>query len=535
MATVISQRDVCLTLLRIGKTLKICPIENLQQTWSIFCSSFSTNSRKMAQFGSLLPEKPSAFIGGKFCSSGSGESFDIINPANGKVVSRAANCNQSDAEAAVKCANEAFKIWGFKTTAKERSVILTKWYELMMENKKELAQILTAEMGKPLPEAEGEINYAAGFFDWFSGEARRIHGEIIAAPTAGKQIFHYKEPVGVAAMITPWNFPAAMITRKVGAALASGCTCVVKPAEDTPLSALAMAELGKRAGVPDGVFNVLPSARNQAAEIGKYFCTTPDVATISFTGSTAVGKLLLKQSADSVKRVSLELGGNAPFLVFDSADLDLAIKGAMVSKFRCSGQTCVCANRMIVQAGVYDEFTDKLAKAMKTELKVGDGAEPGVTQGPLINSRAAEKVEQLVSDAKQKGAKILTGGARHALGGSYFEPTLLTQVTRNMHVAQEEIFGPVAPVMKFETEEEAIEIANETRSGLAGYFYSADVAQIFRVARRLEVGMVGVNEGMISTQEAAFGGVKESGLGRESSHHGIDEYTQVKYVCLGGL
>lgn len=489
----------------------------------------------MAEFGSLLPEKPSAFINGKFCSSVSEETFEITNPVNGKVVSRAANCNKTDALEAVKCANEAFKTWGFKTTAKERSVILTKWYQLMMENKKELARILTAEMGKPLAEAEGEINYAAGFFDWFAGEARRIQGEIIAAPTAGKQILHFKEPVGVAAMITPWNFPSAMITRKVGAALASGCTCVVKPAEDTPLSALALAALAKQAGVPAGVFNVLPSAREHAAEIGAYFCTTPHVATISFTGSTAVGKLLLKQSADSVKRVSLELGGNAPFVVFDSANVDKAISGAMVSKFRCSGQTCVCANRMIVQAGVYDEFTSKLAKAMADELKVGDGAAPGVTQGPLINSRAVDKVEELVSDAKAKGAKVLTGGGRHSLGGSFFEPTLLSQVTRNMHIAQEEIFGPVAPVIKFETEEEAIEIANETRSGLAGYFYSGDVAQIFRVARRMEVGMVGVNEGMISTQEAAFGGVKESGLGRESSHLGIDEYTHVKYVCLGGL
>uniref|UniRef100_A0A7M4E7Z6 Succinate-semialdehyde dehydrogenase n=1 Tax=Crocodylus porosus TaxID=8502 RepID=A0A7M4E7Z6_CROPO len=389
--------------------------------------------------------------------------------------------------------------------------------------------------GKPLKEAQGEILYSASFLEWFAEEARRVYGDIIPPAAKGRRILVLKQPVGVATIITPWNFPSAMITRKVGAALAAGCTVVVKPAEDTPLSALALAELANQAGIPAGVFNVVPCSRQQTPAVGEALCTDPLVAKISFTGSTATGKLLLHYAADTVKRVSMELGGHAPFIVFDSANVDQAVAGALASKYRNSGQTCVCTNRFLVQKGIHDTFVEKFAKAIERELHVGNGFDERTTQGPLINEKAVEKVERHISDAVAQGASIVTGGKRHSLGKNFFEPTLLSNVTTNMLCTREETFGPVAPVIKFDTEAEAVAIANSANVGLAGYFYSQDPGQIWRVAEQLEVGMVGVNEGLLSAVECPFGGVKQSGLGREGSKYGIDEYLEVKYVCFGGL
>uniref|UniRef100_A0A914V615 Succinate-semialdehyde dehydrogenase n=1 Tax=Plectus sambesii TaxID=2011161 RepID=A0A914V615_9BILA len=483
----------------------------------------------------IFPSGTKAFINGAWVESHSGASFAVTNPATGATLASVPNCDVKDAEAAVVSARKAFQTWGFDTTAKERAALLQKWFNILMKRQDELAQILTAEQGKPLAEAKGEIAYGAGFFDWFAGEARRTYGQIVPAPVANRQHFHYREPSGVVAMITPWNFPTAMITRKTGAALAAGCTVVVKPAEDTPLSALALASTAKEAGIPDGVFNVVTAARQNTAAVGKLWCESPDVDVISFTGSTAVGKILLHQSADRVKRVCLELGGNAPLIVFPSADLDKAVAGTMASKFRGSGQTCVCVNRIFVHSSVYDAYLDKLKSAIVKDLKVGDGSQAGITQGPLINELAVKKVSGLVEDARKKGAKVIVGGARHSAGPSFYEPTLLADIKPQMDIANTEIFGPVAAVVKFDSEEQVIKLANNTRMGLAGYFFSQDVAQIFRVARRLEVGMVGVNEGVMSSAEAAFGGVKESGLGREGASQGMDEFTEWKYVCLGGL
>ncbi|XP_037700496.1 succinate-semialdehyde dehydrogenase, mitochondrial [Choloepus didactylus] len=472
------------------------------------------------------------FVGGHWLPAAA--TFPVDDPASGAALGQVADCGVSEARAAVRAAYEAFCNWR-GVPAKERSLLLRKWYDLMIQNQDDLARIITAENGKPLKEAQGEILYAALFLEWFSEEARRIYGDVIYTPAKDKRGLVLKQPVGVAAVITPWNFPSAMITRKVGAALAAGCTVVVKPAEDTPLSALALAELANQARIPPGVFNVVPCSRKKAKEVGEALCTDPLISKISFTGSTATGKILLRYAADSVKRVSMELGGHAPFIVFDSADVDRAVAGALASKFRNSGQTCVCSNRFLVQRGIHDSFVKKFSEAMKRSLRVGNGFEEGTTQGPLINEKAVEKVEKHVSDAVSKGATIVTGGKRHQFGKNFFEPTLLTSVTQDMLCSHEETFGPLAPVIKFDTEEEAVAIANATEVGLAGYFYSQDPAQIWRVAEQLEVGMVGVNEGLISTVECPFGGVKQSGIGREGSKYGIEEYLELKYVCYGGL
>nr|XP_056710936.1 succinate-semialdehyde dehydrogenase, mitochondrial [Euleptes europaea] len=486
--------------------------------------------------GAAVPAGPlarsEAFVGGGWRRAAA--AFPVRDPASGAELARVADCGVAEARAAVRAAYEAGAAWS-ALPAKERGVLLRKWYNLMIENKDDLAKIITAENGKPLKEAQGEILYSASFLEWFAEEARRTYGDIIPSSAKDRRILVLKQPVGVAAIITPWNFPSAMITRKVGAALAAGCTVVVKPAEDTPLSALALAELANQAGIPAGVYNVIPCSRQQAAAVGEVLCTDPLVAKISFTGSTATGKILLRHAAGTVKRVSMELGGHAPFIVFDSADVDRAVAGALASKYRNSGQTCVCTNRFLVQKGIHDAFVEKFAQAIKKELRVGNGFDEGTTQGPLINEKAVEKVERHIDDAVSQGASIVTGGKRHSYGKNFFEPTLLSNVTASMLCTQEETFGPLAPVIKFNTEEEALAIANSPNVGLAGYFYSQDPAQIWRVAERLEVGMVGVNEGIVSAVECPFGGVKQSGLGREGSKYGIDEYLEIKYVCFGGL
>ncbi|CAH2284497.1 succinate-semialdehyde dehydrogenase, mitochondrial [Pelobates cultripes] len=478
--------------------------------------------------------RSAAYIGGSWLRSSDSASFPVLDPATGAELVQVSDCGPRECREALKAASEAFLTWR-EVPAKERSILLRKWYELMIQNKDDLARIITAENGKPMKEALGEILYAAGFFEWFSEEARRIYGDVISVPLKDRRALTLKQPIGVATIITPWNFPSAMITRKVGAALAAGCTVVVKPAEDTPLSALALAELAQQAGIPSGVYNVVPCSREKAPAVGEILCTDPSVGKISFTGSTATGKILLRYAADSVKRVSMELGGHAPFIVFDSANVDQAAAGALASKFRNSGQTCVCSNRFLVQKGIHDAFVKKLASLIQKELHIGNGFEEGVTQGPLINEKAALKVEQHVRDAVSQGARIETGGKPSTYGKNFYEPTLLSNVTTNMLCTQEETFGPLAPVIKFDTEEEAIAIANSANVGLAGYFYSQDPAQIWRVAERLEVGMVGVNEGLLSSVECPFGGVKQSGIGREGSKYGIDEYLEIKYVCFGGL
>lgn len=481
---------------------------------------------------SLVRDK--AYVNGKWTSGDEGHKFDVHNPATGEVVGSVPDLRTEDVKKAVDAAAVAFRSWK-KTTAKERSDLLRKWYDLLVENSDELADIVTAEAGKPKMESSGEVAYGNSFVEWFSEEARRIRGDVVEGNTRTKELVFIRQPIGVVGLITPWNFPLAMITRKAGAALAAGCTCVVKPAEDTPLTALALAELVHRAGFPPGVFNVVTCDRSGAPDVGKTVCTHREVAGISFTGSTAVGKILYSHCASGVKRLALELGGNAPFVVFESANIEKAVAGAMASKFRNCGQTCVSANRFLVHEKVAQEFLFKLCEKVDA-LVCGDGAKPGITLGPLINRAQAEKVGDLVDDAISKGAKVVRGGKPLTdLGNLFFSPTVLTGITQDMRCYKEEIFGPVVQIISFKTEEEAIEIANSSDSGLAGYFYSENVSQIWRVARAIQVGMVGVNEGIISCAEAAFGGIKESGFGREGSHHGMDEFTYLKYICFGGL
>jgi succinate-semialdehyde dehydrogenase / glutarate-semialdehyde dehydrogenase len=471
-----------------------------------------------------------SYIDGAWADADSGETVPVTNPATGETIGTVPRMGTAETRRAIEAANRAYPAWRAKT-AKERGAILRKWFDLMMANQEDLAVLMTTEQGKPLAEARGEVGYAASFIDWFAEEGKRAYGDTIPAPNADWRIVVTREPVGVCAAITPWNFPSAMIARKVGPALAAGCTMVAKPATQTPYSAFALAELAERAGVPKGVFSVLTG---KAGEIGGEMTSNPIVRKITFTGSTEVGKLLMKQAASTVKKVSMELGGNAPFLVFDDADLDAAVAGAIAAKFRNTGQTCVCANRILVQEGVYDAFADKLATAV-AKLTVGDGMADGVVQGPLIDEAAAEKVEEHIADAVAKGARVAVGGKRHKLGGTFFEPTVLVDVTTDMAVTREETFGPVAPLFRFKTEEEAVALANDTEFGLASYFYSRDIGRVWRVAEALESGLVGVNAGVISTVEAPFGGFKESGVGREGSKYGIEDYLQIKYVCMAGV
>jgi succinate-semialdehyde dehydrogenase / glutarate-semialdehyde dehydrogenase len=472
-----------------------------------------------------------AYVDGVWRSASSGETFAVTNPATGEVLATIANLDAADARAAIEAAERALPAWAART-AKDRAGLLRGWYELIMAAHEDLAALMTAEQGKPLAESRGEIAYGASFIEWFAEEAKRLYGDVIPPTHAGKRILTIKQPIGVVGAITPWNFPNAMVTRKCAPALAAGCTFVIKPPQETPLSALALAELAGRAGIPAGVFNVIPSRR--ASAIGLELTQHPAVRKFSFTGSTEVGKQLMAQCASTVKKVSLELGGNAPFIVFDDADLDAAIEGALASKYRNMGQTCVCANRFLIQAGVYDVFAAKLA-ARVAAMKVGDGADEGVTQGPLINMNAVEKVETLLADALAAGAKATVGGHRHALGGTWFEPTVVTGVTPEMAISGEEIFGPVATLTAFKDEAEAIAMANDTIFGLAAYFYARDLGRVVRVAEALEYGMVAVNDGILSTEVAPFGGVKQSGLGREGSKYGIEDYVEIKYVLLGGL
>ncbi len=474
--------------------------------------------------------RQACYINGAWVAADSGETIAVTNPATGETIASVSRCGAVETERAIAAADEALKTWR-NTTAAERSRILRRWFDLLMSNQDDLGRLMTAEQGKPLAEARGEIAYAAAYVEWFAEEARRAYGEVIPSPFKDRQIVVTKEPVGVCAAITPWNFPSAMITRKVAPALAAGCTIVLKPAEQTPLSALALAELAERAGVPKGVFSVVTG---KASAIGAAMTASPIVRKLTFTGSTPVGKLLMAQCAGTIKKLSLELGGNAPFIVFDDADVDAAVAGAIASKYRNAGQTCVCSNRFLVQDGIYDAFAAKLAAAV-AGLKVGNGLEEGVTQGPLIDDAAIVKVEELVADALGKGARAVSGGRRHALGRTWYEPTVLADVTPAMAVAKEEIFGPVAPLFRFKTEDEAIHMANDTEFGLAAYFYSKDHARVWRVSRQLEYGMVGINTGLISTEVAPFGGVKLSGIGREGSSHGLDEYMETKYLALGGL
>ncbi len=471
-----------------------------------------------------------AFINGEWVDADNGETLPVTNPANGDVIAEVAKCGTAETRRAIEAAEAAQVSWR-QATAKERSALLRKWFTLMMEAQEDLAQILTAEQGKPLAESRGEIAYGANYIEWFSEEAKRVYGDTIPGPSKDKRIVCIKQPVGVVACITPWNFPNAMLTRKIAPALAVGCTVVCKPATATPLSAYAFVELAVRAGIPAGVINVVTG---RTSEIGEELTSNPTVRKLTFTGSTAVGKKLMAACASTVKRTSMELGGNAPFIVFDDADLDAAVVGAMICKFRNAGQTCVCANRILVQDSVYDEFTEKLMAAT-ADLKMGDGAVDGVTIGPLINEGAANDVLAFVDDAVSKGAKVASGGRRSDMGACYVEPTVLTDVNEDMRVYREEIFGPVAPLFKFKTEEEAIAMANDTEVGLASYFYSRDVGRIWRVAEALEYGIVGINEGIISNEMAPFGGVKESGQGREGSKYGMDDYLEIKYMCMGGI
>ncbi|MEE2931861.1 MAG: NAD-dependent succinate-semialdehyde dehydrogenase [Pseudomonadota bacterium] len=470
------------------------------------------------------------YINGEWVDADSGVTFDVNNPATNQRLGSVPKMGADETRRAVQFASDAYPAWR-ALTAKERGAILRRWYELMLQHQEDLALLMTSEQGKPLPEARGEVLYGAAFIDWFAEEGKRTYGDTIPQPNNDWRIVVSKEPIGVCAAITPWNFPNAMIARKVGPALAAGCTMVARPASQTPFSALAMAELGARAGIPKGVFSVITGS---STEMGKELTHSKIVRKLTFTGSTEIGKLLMEQSASTVKKISLELGGNAPFIVFDDADLDAAVDGAMASKFRNTGQTCVCANRILVQDEVYDEFAAKLTQAV-SGMKVGNGAEDGVSQGPMIDMAAVEKVEEHVQDAVTRGARVITGGKRHALGGTFYEPTVLADVTPEMRIAHEETFGPVAPLFRFKNEPQAIEMANDTEFGLAGYFYSRDVGRIWRVSEGLEFGLVGVNAGVISTEVAPFGGMKESGIGREGSYQGIEEYLEVKYICMGGI
>ncbi len=467
-------------------------------------------------------------IDGQWLAADDGSRIDVHNPATGESVGHVPRMGEAETQRAIAAAERAFALWK-QQTAEARARLLQRWFELMMENQEDLALIMTSEQGKPLAESRGEIAYAASYVQWFAEEARRIYGSTVPAPWADKRIIVTKEPVGVCAAITPWNFPAAMITRKVAPALAAGCTIIVKPAQQTPLSALAMAELAQRAGIPEGVFSVITGS---SRAIGGVLTASMAVRKLTFTGSTEVGRVLAEQCAPTLKKMSLELGGNAPFIVFDDADLDAAVEGAMASKYRNTGQTCVCANRLLVQDGVYDAFMARLKVAVQA-LKVGNGLEAGVGQGPLIDQAAVDKVEELVADAVKNGAEVVLGGKRHALGGTFYEPTILANATDRMRIAREEVFGPVAPVFRFRTEEEAIRMANDTEYGLAAYFYARDVGRVWRVGEALEYGMVGINSGIISTAVAPFGGVKQSGMGREGGAAGIEEYLSTKYLCMG--
>jgi succinate-semialdehyde dehydrogenase/glutarate-semialdehyde dehydrogenase len=474
--------------------------------------------------------KARCYIAGVWVDADDGRTIEVTNPANGAVLGTVPRAGAPETRRAIEAAQSAFEAWR-EQPAEVRASYLRRWYELILAHQDDLAIIMTMEQGKPLAEARGEIAYAASYIEWFAEEGKRVYGDVVPSPWIDRRILVLKEPVGVCAAITPWNFPSAMITRKVAPALAAGCAVVVKPASQTPLSALALAELASRAGIPAGVLNVVTGS---AAAIGGELSANPLVRKLSFTGSTEVGRVLAAQCAPTLKKLSMELGGNAPFIVFEDADLDAAVQGAIASKYRNSGQTCVCANRFLVQAGVYDAFADKLAAAV-AQLKVGDGWEPGVTQGPLIDSAALEKVDELVGDALSKGARLVEGGHRHALGGTFYEPTVLRDVVPDMKIAREEIFGPVAPLFRFATEAEAIAMANDTEYGLAAYFFANDLRRVWRVAEKIEYGMVAINSGMLSTAVAPFGGVKQSGMGREGSKYGIEDYVHTKYLCVGGI
>ena len=470
------------------------------------------------------------YVDGQWVQAASGATCNVDNPATGEIIGKVPKLSAMETRRAIEAANQAFPLWAART-ATDRANILRKWFDLMMENQEDLARLMTLEQGKPLSESRGEVAYAAAFLEWFGEEAKRVYGDTVPGHQTDKRIVVLKQPVGVVACITPWNFPLAMITRKAGPALAAGCTVVIKPAAQTPFSALALAELAERAGVPKGALNVITGA---AKEIGAELTSNPIVRKLSFTGSTEVGKVLMAQCAGTIKKLSLELGGNAPFIVFDDADLDAAVEGAVASKYRNTGQTCVCTNRILVQESVYEAFAGKLVKAVQ-QLKPAFGLEPGASQGPLIDNAAVEKVESHIKDAVEKGAKVVAGGHRHSLGGRFFEPTILVNATPQMAVAREETFGPVAPLFRFQSEAEAISLANDTEFGLAAYFYGRDLARVWRVAEALEYGIVGINTGIISTEVAPFGGVKESGLGREGSKYGIEEFLEIKYLCIGGI
>lgn len=469
-----------------------------------------------------------AYIDGQWVDADSGDTLKVDNPATGEIITSVPKMGRAETKRAIDAAEKAMKPWAARTAA-DRAKILRKWYNLMLEHQDALGELLTREQGKSLTEAKGEIAYAASFIDWFAEEGKRAYGEVIPTHDASKRIVTLRQPVGVVGAITPWNFPSAMITRKVGPALAAGCAVVLKPASQTPLSALALAVLAEEAGLPAGLFNVLTGS---ASEIGGELTSNETVRKISFTGSTEVGRTLMAQSAETIKKVSLELGGNAPFVVFDDADIDAAVEGAVASKFRNAGQTCVCTNRFYVQAGVYDAFVEKLCAKVKT-LKVGNGLDEGVQIGPMIDENGVEKVEEHLADAVKKGATILTGGERHELGKTFFQPTVVAGVTQDMQLCREETFGPLAGVVKFETEDEGVALANDTIFGLAGYFYSRDISRIWRVAEAMETGMIGINTGILSTEVAPFGGIKQSGLGREGSRHGLDDYMEIKYLCMG--
>ncbi|TDG14879.1 NAD-dependent succinate-semialdehyde dehydrogenase [Seongchinamella unica] len=474
--------------------------------------------------------KSQAYINGQWVDADNGATFAVTNPANGELIVEVAKAGAAETARAVAAADEAMRSWK-RQPAKARAQVLRKWFDLMMANQEDLAQIMTAEQGKVLAESRGEVAYGAAFIEWFGEEAKRIDGDVIPGPSADKRIVCIKQPVGVVAAITPWNFPNAMIARKAAPALAAGCSIVIKPASETPLSALAMAELAERAGVPAGVINVVAGS---SSDIGGELTSNPTVRKLTFTGSTPVGKMLTAACADTMKKTSMELGGNAPFIVFDDADIDAAIQGAMISKYRNAGQTCVCSNRLFVQDGVYDEFVEKLVKAT-ADLTVGNGTDDGVVIGPLVNSKAVADVDKLVQDSISQGAKLAVGGGAHELGGCFYQPTVLTEVTSDMAVFRNEIFGPVSPVVRFSTEEEVIAMANDTEFGLASYFYTRDIGRVWRVAEELDYGIVGINEGIISNEMAPFGGVKESGSGREGSKYGIDDYVEIKYMLMGGL
>ena len=484
-------------------------------------------SMKISDQGLL---KTQAYINGKWCDADNGDTFDVSNPATGEIIASCASCGTGETRRAIDAANTALVSWR-KRSAKDRAALLRKWFMLMMDAQEDLAKILTTEQGKPLAEARGEVAYGANYIEWFAEEGKRIYGDTIPAPGSDKRIVVIKQPVGVVACITPWNFPNAMLTRKIAPALAAGCTVVCKPANATPLSAFAFVELAERAGIPAGVINIVAG---RTRDIGNEMTSNPIVRKLTFTGSTPVGKKLMADCAATVKRTSMELGGNAPFIVFDDADLDAAVVGAIICKFRNAGQTCVCANRILVQEGVYDEFARKLTAATE-KLKLGDGSVEGITMGPLINEGAANDVVELINDAVSNGAKVVVGGGHSELGSCFVQPTILTNVNDSMRVFREEIFGPVAPLFKFKTEEEAIAMANDTEVGLASYFYSRDIGRIWRVSEALEFGIVGINEGIISNEMAPFGGVKESGQGREGSKYGLDDYLEIKYMCMGGI